>query len=86
VDIGYAKSEVQAFLCVTFGSIWNRCTLGLQEAVRDSHTLRVLDVDYLRYKLEAEMALLGSAICENVIYLYCNSGCGGGSTSKSVSV
>jgi hypothetical protein len=55
-------SEVQAFLCVTFGSIWNRCTLGLQEAIRDSHTLRVLDVDYLRYKLEAEMALFGTRI------------------------
>jgi hypothetical protein len=40
-DIGCAMSEVQSFLCVTFGSIWNRCTLCLQEAIRDSHNLRV---------------------------------------------
>jgi hypothetical protein len=62
VEIGYAMLEVQSFLCVTFGSIWNRCTLCLQEAVRDSHSLRVLDAGYLRYKLEAEMAMFGSRL------------------------
>jgi hypothetical protein len=61
-DIGHAMSEVQAFLCVTFGSIWNRCTLCLQEAIRDSHNLRVLNVTYLRYKLESEMAFFGSRL------------------------
>jgi hypothetical protein len=34
----------------------------LQEAIRDSHSLRVLDAGYLRYKLEAEMAMFGSRL------------------------
>ena len=42
-DLAVALQEFESFLRLTFGVVWSRCTLDLQEAFRSGNILRTMD-------------------------------------------
>jgi hypothetical protein len=61
-DIADSLDDLNTFLSVTFGCIWERCTLDLQEKLRRNHKLMIADPGYLRYKLEKLFAMFGGKL------------------------
>jgi hypothetical protein len=59
-DVADALEEFNNFLLLTFGNVWKRCTLDLQESLRSDSTLRTTDGCYIKYKLEQVLSLFGA--------------------------
>jgi hypothetical protein len=59
-DVADALEEFNNFLLLTFGNVWKRCTLDLQENLRSDSTLRTTDGCYIKYKVEQVLSLFGA--------------------------